>query len=46
MEAAAPELSPMEMFADFYMKLNGKEMSEEQAAFLGRKIEKIWEDEG
>lgn len=37
--------SPIELFAEFYHKQNGMEMTEEQTAFMNGMIEKIWEGE-
>ena len=37
--------SPGELFAEFYEAQNGQPMTEEQSAFLGGLVEKIWEAE-
>ncbi len=37
--------NPLELFADFYEKQNGKPMSEEQRSYMAIQIEKIWEGE-
>ena len=37
--------SPLELFAEFYNKQNGIEMTEEQTAFMAELIESVWEDE-
>lgn len=37
--------APMEVFAEFYAKQNGTELTEEQVALLQGLIEKIWEGE-
>ncbi len=35
---------PLELFADFFRSLNGREMSEEETAFMKKMIEDVWED--
>ena len=37
--------TPLELFAEFYELQNNQPMSEEQAAFMERLIEKTWEEE-
>ena len=45
--AGAPtaKQSPYEVFAEFYARQNGTELTEEQAAFLRSQMESVWEDE-
>lgn len=44
-EAAEPERTPLELFAQLYEKQNNAPMSREQEAFIQNLIEKIWEVE-
>ena len=37
--------TPLELFAEFYQKQNGTDLSDEQTALMSAMIEKIWEDE-
>lgn len=39
------ELSPTELFEQFFEKQNNKSMSEEQATYMNELIKKVWEDE-
>lgn len=44
--ASAVEVkSPAEVFGEFFEKLNGKGLSPEQAEYLKRQIEAVWEEE-
>ncbi len=37
--------SPVENFSDFFQKMNGKEMTDEQTEYIRNLITKIWEDD-
>ena len=37
-------LSPMELFADFFRKQNGHDLSEEQRDYLAETVEQVWEE--
>ena len=39
------EKTPMEIFREFYMKAQGREMTDEQEELIGKLVENIWEDE-
>ncbi len=41
-EENAENISPVELFRDFYEKQNGRELSEEQKGYLKEIIEQIW----
>ena len=37
--------SPFDVFAEFYRRQNGTDLTEEQAAFLRSQMESVWEEE-
>lgn len=43
--AATEKQSPFDVFAEFYRRQNGTDLTEEQAAFLRSQMESVWEEE-
>ena len=42
--AATEKQSPFDVFAEFYRRQNGTDLTEEQAAFLRSQMESVWEE--
>ena len=42
--AATEKQSPFDVFAEFYRRQNGMDLTEEQAAFLRSQMESVWEE--